>query len=192
MFTALLDTCTLWPSLRRDFLLSLAIEGLYRPVWSSVILDELEYEEEQKLVKRGSTRKEAQRRAQHLVTQMRTWFNDALVEGWEALEGSFQLPDPDDEHVLAAAVMAHAGAIVTDNIRDFPSTLVPQAIDIIKPHVFAANTVEVSPRHAFAAVRKIASRSGKVGPLLTEADILDKLETRYDMTTAVNLLRPLL
>ena len=90
MFTAFLDTCVLWPSLQRDFLLSLAIEGLYRPVWSAVILDELQYHEAAKLIKRGETANQAAERAQRLTTQMRTAFNDAEVHGWEGLEGDLR------------------------------------------------------------------------------------------------------
>lgn len=71
MFTATLDTSVLWPSLQRDFLLSLAIEGTYRPTWSSAILDELQFHEEAKLVKRGMPVAEAARRAATLIAAMR-------------------------------------------------------------------------------------------------------------------------
>jgi hypothetical protein len=56
VFTAFLDTCVLWYSLQRDFLLSLAVEGMYRPVWSASVLAELEYGETAKLTKRGIRR----------------------------------------------------------------------------------------------------------------------------------------
>jgi len=52
MFVALLDTSVLWPSLQRDFLLSLHIQGAYRAIWSEAILDELEFQEAAKLMKR--------------------------------------------------------------------------------------------------------------------------------------------
>ena len=86
MFTATLDTSVLWPSLQRDFLLSLAIEGTYRPTWSSAILDELQFHEEAKLVKRGMPVAEAARRAATLIAAMRREFADAEVDGWQPLE----------------------------------------------------------------------------------------------------------
>ncbi len=126
MFTALLDTCVLWPSLQRDVLLSLAAEGMYRPAWSSIILAELEYEQAAKLIRRGVNPIDADHRAAHLIQQMRQAFNDAEITGWEGLDGIYGLPDPDDEHVVAAAVVAGAGAIITLNTKDFPATLLPR------------------------------------------------------------------
>lgn len=62
MFTALLDSCVLWPSTLRDFLLSLAFEGSYRFVFSEAILLEVEVNEELKLMDRGSPREESRSR----------------------------------------------------------------------------------------------------------------------------------
>jgi predicted nucleic acid-binding protein len=45
---------------------------------------------------------------------------DALVTGYEPLIEGLKLPDPDDRHVLAAAIKAGAQIIVTSNVRDFP------------------------------------------------------------------------
>jgi PIN domain len=108
MFAALLDTSVLWPSLQRDFLLSLAVEGLYRPLWSTAILDELRYHEAQKLIGGGLDPVLAAHRSQHLVDRMSAAFDDAIVVNWESLEGTFGLPDVDDEHVVAAALVGGA------------------------------------------------------------------------------------
>ena len=48
---------------------------------------------------------------------------DALVTGYQDLIPALQLPDPDDRHVLAAAIRGHADVIITMNLRDFPSDL---------------------------------------------------------------------
>jgi predicted nucleic acid-binding protein len=189
VFTALLDTCVLWPSLQRDFLLSLAIEGMYRPVWSAVILKELEYEERVKWIERGEEDAQANRRARHLIEQMRQHFDDAEVTGWEGLEGTYGLPDPDDEHLVAAAFVGSAGAIITHNIRDLPQSKMPAGVQVLPPQEFAANTVSLDPVRARAAVAAIARRSGRVGPTRTEEDILGTLTERYGMTSAVEVMR---
>jgi len=190
VFTALLDTCVLWPSTQRDFLLSLAIEGMYRPIWSSAILEELEICETAKLIDRvGVNAGEAELRARHLVEQMRTAFDDAEVVGWEGLEGTYGLPDPDDEHVLAAAVVGGAAAIVTNNLRDFPKAKMPHGLEVLSPADFALSTVSLKPDLAWQAVQKMVARSGKKGPVRTTDEVLTVLAGRYGMTDAVDLLR---
>ena len=187
MFAALLDTSVLWPSLQRDFLLSLAIEGLYRPLWSTEILAELEYHETQKLINRGEQPDAAAARASHLISQMTTAFDDALVENWEPHEGTFHLPDPNDEHVAAAALVGGAGAIVTDNLRDFPMANIPAHIKVLTPAEFAADAVAVSPDVALRAVQTMASRYS--APPLTTEEILSRLVQRYHMIEAVEFIR---
>ena len=190
MFTALLDTCVLWPSLQRDFLLSLAIEGMYRPIWSSAILEELEISETDKLTgKVGVNVEEAEHRARYLIEQMRTAFEDAEVVGWEGLEGTYGLPDPGDEHVLAAAVVGGAGAIVTLNRKDFPRDKMPHGLEILSPADFALTTVSLKPDLAWQAVQSIVARSGRSGPERTTDEVLAVLAARYGMTDAVDLLR---
>ena len=188
MFTATLDTSELRPSLQSDLLLSLAIEGTYRPTWSSAILDELQFHEEAKLVKRGMPVAEAARRAATLIAAMRREFADAEVDGWQPLEGTFGLPDPDDEHVLAAAVIAGAGAIVTENLKGFPADRIPPGIQVLSAREFAKNTVALNPRLALAAVHEIASRSGRYGATLAVGEILETLRDRYGMIEAVDMM----
>lgn len=187
MFAAILDTCALWPSVQRDVLLSWAAEGLYRPLWSSAILAELEYHEAAKLVRRGVPDGEAAQRAQDLVAAMTNAFDDSCVTGWERLEGSYGLPDPDDEHLVAAAVVGNAGAIVTDNLRDLPRERIPAGIHIIRPAAFASDTVSLNPDLALSAVRTMSARLQR--PPRTVDEVLDHLATKNGWHDAVAQMR---
>ncbi|MGB9306343.1 MAG: PIN domain-containing protein [Mycobacterium sp.] len=187
MFVALLDTSVLWPSLQRDFLLSLAVEGLYRPLWSTAILEELRYHEAQKLIGSGHAPALAAQRARRLVDRMSTAFDDSVVMNWESLDGTFGLPDADDEHVVAAALVGGADVIVTSNLKDFPTQQIPNPLTAISPMQFAADTVAVSPDIAHRAVIGMASRF--VRPTSTVDEILDHLAARYAMIEAVELIR---
>lgn len=94
MFTAALDACVLVPSLLRDVLLEVAERGVYRAVWSDRILDEMcrairtlrEDREDEPTTDAYLSR---------LTAQMAQAFPDALITGWEALEFTIELPDPD-------------------------------------------------------------------------------------------------
>lgn len=189
MFPALLDTNVLWPNLQRDFLLSLAAEGLFRPLWSEDILAELRWSQVAKQVQAGADAGDAEESAARLEAAIRHAFPDALVVGYEPLMGTFNLPDPDDEHVLAAAVVGGAGVIVTHNLKHFSSELLPPPLIAIDPAAFAEQTVEVDPRRAHQAIHEMAARSGRRGPRLSERDILDTLARRYGMAQAMEYIR---
>jgi hypothetical protein len=106
----------------------------------------------------------------------------------EALEGSYGFPDPDDEHVIAAAVVGGAGTIVTVD-KKFIDFDLPNGIEGQGPSEFAANTVRVNPTRARLAVQMIADRSGRTGPSQTPPLIVEQLEKRYLMIEAGDLLR---
>jgi hypothetical protein len=80
------------------------------------------------------------------VSQIRTAFADAEITGWEAREGSYGLPDADDEHVVAAACTAGAGVIVTHNLKDFPADRLPRGIGAVAPSQFARCVVALESR----------------------------------------------
>jgi len=59
---------------------------------------------------------------------------------------------------VAAALVGGAGAIVTDNLKDFPIAKIPAHIKVLSPSAFAADTVSVSPDVALQAVETMASK----------------------------------
>lgn len=189
MLVALLDTCVLWPSLQRDFLLSLSIEGCFRAIWSEAILAELEFHESEKLIRRGTEPAFAAARAATLIERMRTAFSDAVVTGWEPFDGTFDLPDRDDEHVVAAAHAGGAAVIVTLNLKDFPRSRVPSALEIVAPAEFVHDAVAKYPEAALEAIGRMAARTGTHGPARSPEEVVNILSVRYGMHEAATLLR---
>ena len=58
---------------------------------------------------------------------------DALVHDFEHIEKILTLPDPNDNHVLAAAIISETDTIVTFNLKDFPHSHLNQ-YNVIAQH----------------------------------------------------------
>src|SRR3954468_4203517 len=114
---ALLDACVLYPAPVRDFLMRLALTGLFQARWTDAIHDEWT---RNVLADRPDVTRESLERCRRLMDEH---VPDCLVTGYEFLIPTLSLPDPDDRHVLAAAVHGGAGAIVTFNLKDFPASV---------------------------------------------------------------------
>jgi predicted nucleic acid-binding protein len=130
-YTAVLDACVLYPAPLRDLMLSLASTGIFHARWTSMIQQEW-------LTNLLANRPDLPRDALlRTATMMNMAVEDCLINKFEFLIDSLALPDPGDRHVLAAAIVGHADAIVTFNLRDFPpSALVPHGIEVLHPDDF--------------------------------------------------------
>ena len=114
-YSAVLDACVLVPVSLCDLLLRLGEEpAIYRPLWSEQILAEMVRAMRSKLHR---TAAEAAWRRE----QMENAFPEAMVPiPPELLKAAECIPDEDDRHVLAAAIMARANVVITQNTKHFP------------------------------------------------------------------------
>lgn len=148
-FVVILDANVLFPFRKRDVLLRFYHAGLFRGRWTEQILDEWTRNLlEQKPHLEDSVR--SQQRA------MQEHFAEAIVTGYEPLIPALNLPDPDDRHVLAAAIQCGAQHIVTENLADFPADLLEQfEIEAIDADEFLSRTFDLYPSEALAVLRSL-------------------------------------
>lgn len=100
---------------------------------------------------------------------------DCLVRGWKPLIDVVDLPDPDDRHVVAAAIRARAQLIVTANLKDFPAkNLAEWDIEPRSPDDFVLDQIDLSGHAVYAAVQQIADSWAR--PPGTVQDVLAALE----------------
>lgn len=175
-FTAVLDANVLYPQLLRDTLLSLAVAGLYHARWSATIHDEWT----RNLAK---DRPEIAARLPAVVERMNASVPDCLVMNYEKLTNSIELPDPDDRHVVAAAIVGHADAIVTFNTRDFPEAVLrPYDIEVQHPDEFVMNQLQLHKIPALSAIKKMRMRWAN--PARSAQDLITAFEPRGLLLTA--------
>lgn len=185
-FTALIDACVLTGTLRRNLLLTLAEAEFFRVRWSAPILDETERAISNLLARRAvSEHAESAKRARAHIERA---FEDAMVTDFEPLLGMFgALPDPKDAHVIAAAVKTQAATIVTDNLKDFPPTiLAPLNLDARSADEFIADTIALDEGRAVPAIRRMRKRFKR--PEKTAGQLLLDMEA-HGLTSTVDVLR---
>lgn len=167
-FTAFLDACVIVPLAPCDTLLRMADAGAFRPVWSQNVLDEALRALERIHPDVDPSRFHSRFRS------MNEAFDDALIEGWEPLVAGIELPDPNDAHVVAAALLGKADLIVTENVKDFPdSVLAPLGLEAIRTDAFLLDQFDLSPSGACRIVTEQAAAMRQ--PPVEITQLLDRL-----------------
>jgi hypothetical protein len=102
---------------------------------------------------------------------------DCLVRDYEDLASSISLPDPNDAHVVAAAVRAGAQVIVTFNLDDFPThRLTPYNLEANHPDDFVMHAIDLAPAAIATAV--IEQAAALKHPPMSRAELLDTLRAQ--------------
>jgi hypothetical protein len=179
-FVALLDACVLYPAQLRDLLLRAAISDLFKARWT----DQIHEEWTRNLLKnRQDISPDKLARTREL---MNASVPDCLVTGYEPYISELNLPDPDDRHVLAAAIRCQAGVIVILNMRDFPEDIVSRyGISVQHPDEFLSHIFDLRPAVLCAAIKGM--REALDSPPKTVSELLNDL-LKVGLPRTVNLL----
>lgn len=167
-FTAFLDADVLFPVGLRDTLLSIAALDVYSPRWSIDVLGEMRRNvlEEYPDIDAGAM--------DEMIDQMRRAFPEAEVTGYKSLIAAMPCQEK-DRHVLAAAVVAKAGVLVTNNVKDFPEDdCVELGIEVQSADEFLSHAFSLDESSVREALTKQAAR--KKNPPMTVSDVLSRLE----------------
>lgn len=159
----------------------LAVMDLFRAKWSNAIHDEWT---RSVLKDRPDLTADQLERTRVL---MNSHVRDCLVANYEDLIPSLTLPDPDDRHVLAAAIVSGADVIVTYNLSDFPeSAIAKYGIEAQHPDEFIMHLLDLAPNLVCTAVKR--QRQSLKNPPKTVEELLETFEGQA-LTQTVAFLR---
>lgn len=176
-----LDASVLYPALLRNILMHLAVADLFQPRWSERVREE--WIAALLKVRPDLTRE----RLLRVRALMEAHVGNALISGYERLIGRLNLPDPDDRHVLAAAIHGGAALILTANLRDFPrAVLAGHGIAAQHPDAFLFDQFTNNREAVLNAIRTL--RLDLKNPPRTAAELLVKME-RQNLAASAAALR---
>jgi hypothetical protein len=139
-FIVFYDANVLYPAELRNLLMHLALIGIFRAKWSTDVHEEWI---RNLLANRPDLTREKLERTRQLMEKAAP---DALVTGYEHMIAGLRLPDPDDRHVLAAAIHCGASVIVTRNLVDFPPEDLKQFdLEAQHPDEFILHLLDLAP-----------------------------------------------
>lgn len=169
MRVVIYDACVLFSTPLRDLMIRLAIKGVLRARWTEDILDEV-FRSIQR--HRPDLPVAALERTRQM---MNSAVRDCLIHSHREMIPELSLPDPDDRHVLAAAICAGASMIVTFNLRDFPvSSLAIHGVVAVHPDLLMLELLEQSDG---AVLRTLFEQAGALkNPTRTVEDLIGTLE----------------
>lgn len=180
-FVVIYDANVLHPPVLRDVLIRVAQGGLVQARWTNAILDETFKSIQERLPDLDPVKLD---RTRELMSGA---IRDVLVTGYEPLIPAVALPDPNDRHVVAAAIRARAQVIVTANVRDFPVEALSQwDVEAKTPDEFLLDQFHLSGPVVYGAIQRVADSWSN--PPGTVSDVLDRLE-RSGLVETVALLR---
>lgn len=180
-FTVVYDANVLHPASLRDLLIRLATTGLFRARWTDEILDEMV---SSVLARNPKLDAENLARTRALMNKA---VPDCLVTGHDRLIESIDLPDPDDRHVVAAAIRCHAEVIVTSNLSDFPAeNLTPFNLEAQSPDRFVLDLVDLAPDTVVSTIARQAA--GLRRPPQSYEQLLDRL-SQVGLARSVSAIR---
>lgn len=180
-FAVVYDACVLYPAPLRDLLVQLATTRIFRAKWTNQIHDEWI---KNLLINRPDLKAEQLNRVRELMNQN---IQDSLVTDFESLISTIELPDPDDRHVLAAAITAEADVIVTFNLKDFPAKMLAiHNIEAKHPDDFISDLFDRNPQEVMGAITTIRSRLKN--PPQTFDNYMETL-LKQGLTITVSMLR---
>jgi hypothetical protein len=97
--------------------------------------------------------------------RMKSVLPEAGVANYRPLVADLKLPDPDDRHVLAAAIAGKASVIVTWNLKDFPAPdLLPYGVTSQSPDDFLTDLYAAFPDALISSVKRARFNLRKTTP----------------------------